>query len=203
MRWSSLHNKTFRLVLASSGITYEPCPPYAHDKNGVAERMIKTITEKARAVIIDSQAPIEFWGESVNTAVNLHQRSPNEGLSKRDDRDGYNAPYEMPYEMLHAFGKPTHDDDGNKISYKAPLQHLRRFGCYISRLIPESQRRGKFSLKSKSYMIVGYTHNSTTIWRIWDPEFKAVKAESKVVLVHSRRRFLRGVPSQFTEAYLP
>jgi hypothetical protein len=71
--------------------------------------MIKTITEKAHAMIIDSQAPIEFWGEAVNTAVYLHQRSPNEGLAKRDDRDGYKAPHEMPYEM-HAFGKPTHGD---------------------------------------------------------------------------------------------
>jgi len=39
-------NKTFRLVLASRGTTYEPCPPYAHPKNRVAERMIQTITEK-------------------------------------------------------------------------------------------------------------------------------------------------------------
>ncbi|KAF8535468.1 hypothetical protein BDD12DRAFT_892768 [Trichophaea hybrida] len=43
----------------------------------------------------------------------------NEGLAKRDNRDGYKAPYETPNEMLHAFGKPTHDDDGNKISAEA------------------------------------------------------------------------------------
>jgi len=30
------NNKTFRLVLAARGTTYEPCPPYAHHKNGVA-----------------------------------------------------------------------------------------------------------------------------------------------------------------------
>jgi len=53
--------------------------------------MIHTITEKALAMMIDSQAPIQFWGEAVNTAVYLHQRSPNEGL-KRNDRDGYQAP---------------------------------------------------------------------------------------------------------------
>ena len=87
--------------------------------------MIRTITEKAPAMIIDSQAPIEFWGEAVNTAVYLHQRSPNKGLTKRDDRDGYQAPYETPYEMLQAFGKPSHDNNGKVISYKSPLQHLR------------------------------------------------------------------------------
>jgi hypothetical protein len=48
--------------------------------NGVAERMISTITEKAWAIRIDSQAPIQFWGESVNTALHFYQRSPYEGL---------------------------------------------------------------------------------------------------------------------------
>jgi hypothetical protein len=102
-------NKTFRSVLTTSGTTYEPCPPYYHLKNGVAERMIRTITEKARAMMIDSQAPVQFWGEAVNTAVYLHQRSPNEGSTKQDNRNGFKAPYETPYEMLHAFGKPAHD----------------------------------------------------------------------------------------------
>jgi len=110
-------NETFRYVLAARGTTYEPCPPYAHHKNGVAERMIRTITEKARAMIIDSQAPVQFWGEAVNTAVYLHQRSPNEGLKRKNDRNGYQTPYETPYEMLHGFGKPMHDADGNEISY--------------------------------------------------------------------------------------
>jgi len=58
-------NKTFRYVLAARGTTYEPCPPYAHHKNGVAECMIHTITEKARAMMIDSQAPVQFWGEGI------------------------------------------------------------------------------------------------------------------------------------------
>jgi hypothetical protein len=66
--------------------------------------MIRTITEKARAMMIDSQVPIQFWGEAVNTAVYLHQRSPNEGLKRKNDNDGYQAPYETPYEMLHGFG---------------------------------------------------------------------------------------------------
>jgi hypothetical protein len=81
----------------------------------VAERLFRTITEKARAMMIDSQAPIQFWGEAVNTAVYLHQRSPNEGL-KRSDRDGYKVLYETPYEMLHGFGKLMHNADGNEIS---------------------------------------------------------------------------------------
>jgi hypothetical protein len=137
-------NKPWRFVLAACGTTYETCPPYAHHKNGIAERMIRTITEKSRAMMIDSQASIQLWGEAVNTAVYLHQRSPNEGLKRKNDRDGYQAPYETPYEMLHGFVKHTHDANGNKISYQAHLHNLRRFGCYASRLIPEVQCRDKF-----------------------------------------------------------
>ena len=75
--------------------------------------------------MIDSQAPLEFWGEAVGTVVYLHRLTPNEELTKRDDLDGYKAAYETPYEMLHAYGKPAVDQDGNKMSYKAPLHHLR------------------------------------------------------------------------------
>jgi len=180
-------NESFRYVLAARGTTYEPCPPYAYHKNGVAERMIHTITEKARAMMIDSQAPIQFWGEAVNTAVYLHQRSPNKGLKRKNDHDGYQAPHETPYEMLHGFGKPTHDADGNEISYQASPHNLPRFGCYASRLIPEVQRRpGKFGPRSRPCMMVGYTHNSKTLWRIWDPEFQKVKAQSEVVFDEER-----------------
>jgi hypothetical protein len=35
-------------------------------------------------------------------------------------------------------------------------------------------------------MMVGYTHDSTTLWRIWDPEFKAVKAQSEVIFDEDR-----------------
>jgi len=180
--WGEYDNETFQNVPAAHGTTYEPSPPYAHHKNGVAEQMICSITEKARAMMIDSQAPIQFWGEAVNTTVYLHQTSPNEGLKRKNDHDGYQAPYKTPYEKLDGFRKPTHDANGNEISHQASLHNLRRFGCYTSRLISEVQRRqGKFGPRSKPCMMVGYKHYSKTLWRILDPEFQKVKAQSEVV----------------------
>ena len=142
--------------------------------------MICTVTEKARAMI-DSQAPIQFWGEAVNTAVYLHQRSLNEGLKRKNYRNGYQVPYKTPYKMLHGFGKPMHDPDSNKISYQATLHNLRWFGCHASRLISEVQHRGKFGLRSKPWIMVGYTHEPKTLWRLWDPEFQRVKTQWEVV----------------------
>jgi hypothetical protein len=84
--------------------------------------------------------------------------------------------------MLHGFAKLTHDAAGNKISYQSSLHNLRRFGCYASRLIPRIQRcQGEFDPRSKPFMMVGYTHDSKTLWRIWDPKFQMVKAQSEVV----------------------
>jgi len=136
--------------------------------------------------MIDSQAPIQLWGEGVNNEVNLHQRSPNEGL-KRNDRDGYQAPYNTPYEMLHEFGIPTQDADGNEISYQASLYNLHRFECYASRLIPKVlPRQGEFGPRPMHCMMVGYTHDPKTLWRIWDPEFHKVKAQSEVLFDKER-----------------
>jgi len=179
-------NNTFRQVLPARGTPYEPCPPYAHGENGVAECMIQTVTEKARSMMIDSQAPPVFWGEVVNTTVYLHQRTPNERLTKRGDRDGYQAPYSTPYEILQAFGKPSDNTEGNEISYKAPLHHLRRFGCYANGLISELQRHGQFGPRSKQCMMVGYVHDSTTLWRIWHPAFQVVRSQSDVIYDEER-----------------
>jgi hypothetical protein len=63
--------------------------------------MIHTLTADGRAMMIDSQAPIQFWEAVVNTAVYLHQTSPNERLKGKNHRDGYQAPYKLPYEMQH------------------------------------------------------------------------------------------------------
>jgi hypothetical protein len=78
-------NKTFRLVLAARDTTYTPGPLHAHHKNVVAERSIQTITVEAQFMMIDSKAPLVFWGEEVNPAVFLHPQTPNKGLTKRDD----------------------------------------------------------------------------------------------------------------------
>jgi len=63
------NNKTFRSILAVRGIAFEPCPPHTQHKNGIAERMIGVLTQKARAMMLDSQAPMHFWAEAIDTAA--------------------------------------------------------------------------------------------------------------------------------------
>jgi transposase InsO family protein len=157
-------NTLFRSILRQSGISFEPSPPYAQHKNGVSERMIGAVTEKGRAMIIDSQAPYEFWGEAVMTAAYLHRRTPHRALNGKS-----------PHEVLNGY-------NADRAPPPAPIHHLRRFGCRAFRHIPEEQRSDKkLGERSKQCMMVGYVHHTTKLWKVWDPEFKKVLHVSDVV----------------------
>jgi len=138
-------NRFFRGILRASGMSFEPSSPYSQHKNGVSERMIRTIIIKARTMMLDSRLPGEMWAQAIATSVYLHARSPTRTLTGR-------TPYEVLYERI------------------APIYHLRRFGCRAHKLIPKVQRTsGKFSTRSRECIMLGYVHDSTTIWRLWDP----------------------------------
>lgn len=172
-------NTFFRGILRVRGISFEPSPPYTQHKNGVSERMIRTISTKARSMLLDSRLEDSFWAEAVNTATYLHSRSPSSALNGR-----------TPYEVLN--------------SRKPELQHLRRFGSAAHKLIPVDQRNGKFSSRSRQCMMLGYVHDTTKIWRLWDPvESRVIQAsnvkfdetliEGKRVIDEQARDTLQGL----------
>jgi carboxylesterase type B len=98
--------------------------------------------------------------------------------------------------MLHSDRQPEYDKPHNypiqlPNILEAQLHHLRRFGCYGSQLIPKKQRTdNKNGARSKAGMMVGYVHNSTTLWRIWDPEHSMVKAQSDVIFDEDRNAYI-------------
>ena len=136
-------NQLFQEYLTSQGITYEPSAPYTQHQNGVSERMIRTVMERARTILLESQLEDHFWAEAVNTSVYLHNRSPTQALNGI-----------TPYEAWHGC--------------KPPLEHLRRFGCDAYVYVP-LERRKKLDPKSRRCIHLGYVHNTTKLWRVWDP----------------------------------
>jgi len=143
-------NSVFLGLLGEQGITFEPSPPYTQHKNGTAERMIRTLNAKARSMMLDANVSIIFWPEAIRTACYLHRRSPTSSLT--DNR----TPYEALYGTILKIG------------------YLRRFGCRAYKHIPPIQRtEKKFGNRSSMCMMLGYVHNTTKIWRIWD--FKSGK----------------------------
>jgi len=138
-------NSVFLGLLGEKGITFEPSPPYTQHKNGTAERMIRTLNTKARSMMWDANVPIKFWPEAIRTACYLHRRSPTSSLS------GNRSPYEALYGTTPQIG------------------HLRRFGCRAYKHIPPAQRsEKKFGNRSSVCMMLGYVHNTTKVWRLWD-----------------------------------
>ena len=139
----------------SHGITYEPSAPYTQHQNGVSERTIRTVMERARTILIESQLEDHFCAEAVNTSVYLHNRRPTKALHGT-----------TPYEAWHGS--------------KPPLEHLRRFGCDAYVYVPD-QRRKKLDPKSRLCVHLGYVHNTTKLWHVWDLQSRRVIHVADVV----------------------
>ena len=75
--------------------------------NGVSERLNRTLLERTRALLHSSKLPKNLWGEAINHAVWLKNRTPTHALP-----DG-----ETPYEVLY--------------KKKPNLNQLREWGCKV------------------------------------------------------------------------
>jgi hypothetical protein len=64
------------------------------------------------------------WGEAVNNTLYVRDRALNDSLSNWDNCNNYPALFSTPHKMLHAFAKPSHDNDSKKILQKAPYHHI-------------------------------------------------------------------------------
>lgn len=81
----------FKEFCVQKGITFHLTVPHTPQQNGVAERMNRTLTEKARTMIITSGLDKSFWGEAVLTVTYLINILPTSSLQIN----------KTPYEMWH------------------------------------------------------------------------------------------------------
>lgn len=135
-------NFRFSGFLNKEGIIHQTTVPYSAQQNGVSERLNRTLIEKARCMLQESGLSKRYWGEAVNTAIYLKNRSPTTAL------DGQ---------------IPEHLWSGSKVD----LSHLKVFGCIAYSLEPK-HKRGKLDAKSKRYIFVGYSETCKG-YRLSDP----------------------------------
>ena len=121
----------------SKGIEYLPSAPYSPEQNGKAERLNRTLFEKARSMMHDAKVPKHLWGDAISTANKLRNFSPAAGQSK------------TPWELFWHF--------------KPDISGLRPFGCLAHVHVPE-RYRSKLDSKSRPGIFVGYEKAS---WRIY------------------------------------
>ncbi|PSC67067.1 Retrovirus-related Pol poly from transposon TNT 1-94, partial [Micractinium conductrix] len=106
--------------------------PYSPQQNGKAERLNRTLWEKARPMLSDAGLPKHLWADAIVTANYLRNRSP---LSGRD---------KTPFELFYGT--------------KPDVSHLRIFGATVFAHTP-SALRTKLDPVSQPGRLIGYAAN--------------------------------------------
>ncbi|CAI5720727.1 unnamed protein product [Peronospora effusa] len=69
-------NRRFSGVCRKSGIMHQTTVPYSPQQNGLAERVNRTLTEQAKAMLSHMQMDKIWWAEAMNKAVYVTNRVP-------------------------------------------------------------------------------------------------------------------------------
>lgn len=139
-------SRTIKTHFEQQGIQFEFTIRHTPQQNGVAERMNRTIVERARCMLYDSKLPKSLWTEAVLTAVYLINRSPTIALKN-----------EVPAGVW--YGK------------KPNLNKLKIFGSTAYLHLPKALIEGKFDSRTKRCFMIGYCNNG---YRLWSPEDEKV-----------------------------
>lgn len=152
-------NRDLENFLKKSGIRFQTTNSYTPQQNGLAERMNRTIVEKARCMIFDANLAKSFWAEAVNTAVYVINRSPTKGLNGKTPEEIWSG--------------------------KAPdLRHIKVFGCRAMVHIPKPKRK-KWDPKSQEFIFVGYCQD-TKGYRLIHPTTKKLTTSRDVVFLENQ-----------------
>ena len=127
--------------LKERGISHEKSAPYAQDQDGVAERSIRTILERARTMLIHANLPHRLWPEAISAACYITNRLPTKTLQQK-------TPYEAWY------------------GHKPDLSNLRVYGCDAYVVDYHAKSKGKMAPRSWAGTLVGYEAKNQ--WRIFD-----------------------------------
>lgn len=138
--YSSIEFKNF---CNKNGIKIQYTIAHNPEQNGVAERYNRTVLNKARCLLFDSELDKSLWGEAVRTAFYLTNRTKTKCVPNN----------QTPAELWYG-GKPD-------------LNKIKLFGATAYNLIPKEDRKSKLESHSKKLIMVGYKDNG---YRLWDPD---------------------------------
>ena len=134
-RGGEFKNDIVESYLKSQGISIQfACAgASSHGQNGSAERINRTLIERALSMIWKAKVDSSYWGEAMSTAIFLHNRLPN--------KDGV-----TPMELM------TNVSPG--------LLSLKVWGCIAFIVHPRADRPNKLASKSTKGRFIGYDNQS-------------------------------------------
>lgn len=150
----------FQSWIAQNGYTHEKSPPFTPEPNGAAERSGRTLTTRARALILSSNLPHHLWPEIYMAAAYLVNRTPSRTLD-----------WDTPVGCLVSHKKQE--------EFAVPLHHLKAYGCKAYVHKHNTKQLDRLDAKAHIGYLVGY--ESTNIYRIWIPVLSRVVATRDVV----------------------
>ena len=145
----------FKAHLSSQGIVLRTTAPYSPAQNGIAERLNRTLAERARAMLLAHNSPKFLWQEAFSYACFLKNRTPTRALRGT-----------TPYELFWG---------------KCPdLQDAQEFGipCWV--LVPSNRRTGKLDAKSEKYVFTGISDHSAG-WRYYTPGMRQILVSRDII----------------------
>ena len=129
---------TFTTMLKEKGIEILQSIPHAHQQNGRAERIIRTLMDKAESMRLQACLPQSWWEFALDHATHVYNRTPNRRLN-----------WQTPFQLLNG-SKPS-------------IDHLRVLGCGAYVFIPEEVRINKLAPRSELMTYLG-THPGGKGW---------------------------------------
>ncbi|CAI5707227.1 unnamed protein product [Peronospora effusa] len=147
IEYKALMKNQLSKKIKKSGIMHQTTVPYSPQQNGLAERMNRTLTKRARAMLSHMQVDKIWWAEVINTAVYVTNRVPCAS-----------HPTTTPFKFI--FGKGP------------DLSEMRVFGSKGYAHVDKSNRT-KMTKKSIRCIFLGYS-DQIKGFRIWDEDVKSV-----------------------------
>lgn len=144
-------NLQFDSFCRENGIVRHRTCTYTPQQNGIAERLNRTIMNKVRSMLSESDLELKFWAEAAATSVYLINRSPSSALD-----------FKVPEELW--------------TSQVPDLSNLKRFGClaYVHSV------EGKLQPRAKRGVFTGYPEG-TKGFKVWLLEDKKMVISRNVV----------------------
>jgi hypothetical protein len=138
-------NKAMEAFCKDRGIQLEPTVGYFPEGDGIAERSMRTISERGRTLRLAAGLPEEYWEFSYQVAAWYRNRQQVKRMDK------------SPWEQWR--------------KTRCHIDHLRTFGCPAYVLIPK-EKRNKLAARAWKGVFVGYTDESEKLYLVWHPEEK-------------------------------
>lgn len=159
--------------LQANGIVHQTTIPYTPEQNGKAERMNRTLIEKAKCLLFDAGLPKCYWAEAISMAAFLTNKTVTRSTGK------------IPDEIFH-----------NK---KVNISDLKIFGSKIMVHIPKNKRK-KLDKKAQEMVFVGYDAN-TKGYRCIDKQTRALTISRDVKFIEGNSYNLKN--NKLTENFEP